>query len=303
MRSALFQWSTACCLFTVGASACATENGLNHFPAGVNTIMNALLPPPGGTSLQSYSLYYTSDRVNGADGQSLDPNFKTRLSVEALRVLHTWEPKLGPFYLASAVMVPFSHIDIRAGGMRDSSTGMGDPVISPLYMGYINSDATLHTLWGLDFYAPIGKYDKNRLANHGLNYWTFGPFAHVTWLPSARWEVSGTVYGAFNTRNRDTNYRSGHSLSLEGTVGYHPVESLPDLKVAVQGFAYTQLVDDKLDGRDLPGSRGRAFALGPQISYNIGKRGGGIVLKWQKEFGVKNRSQGNLFWFQFGIPF
>lgn len=284
-------------------SALATENGLNHFPSGVNTVMNAMLPPPGSTSFQSYSQYYSSTRLNGADGRSLDPTFKTNVYVEALRLLHGWDAKLGPFSLGSAVMLPITHIDIRAGGRRASSTGIGDPVITPLLLGYSTPDAQLHTLFGLDIYVPAGKYDKNSLANHGLNYWTFGPILHMTWLPSRRWEVSGTVQGSFNTENRSTDYRSGNSISLEGAVGYHPFESLPALKVAAQGWASVQYTDDKANGQSIPGSRGRAFALGPQISYSIGKSGGGIVLKWQKEFGVKNRSEGDLLWLQFAVPF
>lgn len=286
-----------------GGNARAAENGLGHYPVGVSTIMNGMLQPAGGTSLQSYSQYYSSSRLNGPDGNSLDPNFKTQVYAQALRLVHTWDKKLGPFSMASVLMLPVTHVDIRAGGRRESGTGIGDPAISPLYLGYSTPDARWHTLLGMDIYAPLGEYDRNRMANHGLNYWTFAPIFFMTWLPDPRWEVSSTLQASFNTRNTDTHYRSGNSVSIEGVVGYRPSESMPALRVAAQGWASVQYTDDQLNGRNIPDNRGRAFALGPQIAYDIGRQGGGIVLKWQKEFGVRNRSRGHLLWLQFAIPF
>lgn len=264
--------------------------------------MNAVLQEPGGTSFQSYSQHYSSTQSMGADGRPLDLAFKTDVYAEALRVVHTWDGKLGPFSLASVVSLPTTHIDIKAGQRRDSSTGLGDPAISPLYLGYSTADAKLHIILGMDLYAPIGKYSKNRLANNGSNYWTFAPIVHMTWLPNPRWEISSTVMTSFNIENPSTDYRSGNSISVEGVVGYHLSEDLPALKVAMQGWGSVQYTDDKADGHTVLGNRARAYALGPQVAYSIGKRGGGVVLKWQKEFGVENRSEGDIFWFQFAIP-
>ncbi|AMU10866.1 hypothetical protein A2T82_31540 [Burkholderia cenocepacia] len=63
-----------------------------------------------------------------------------------------------------------------------------------------------------------------------------------------------------------------------------------------------QFSDDEIGGAIIDGKRGRAFGLGPQISIDIAHGKGGIVLKYQREFGVRNRAQGDKFWFELAVP-
>ncbi|MBG6116373.1 MULTISPECIES: transporter [unclassified Sphingobium] len=281
----------------------ASESGQVHYPLGVNTIMNAALPGPGETGFYSYSQYYWSDRLNDGDGRSLDPNFKVEVLAEAPRIVHNWGTKIGPFFVASAAITPITHVKLQAFGRRDESTGFGDPVISPVYLYHVNKKGNFFAYFGPDIYVPIGKYDKSRLANNASHYWAVAPNASVTWLPTPKWEVSTTVYSEFNWANRATGYRSGDALSVDLAVAHRPIEALPRLKVALQGYAHKQISDDKIDGVAVPGgNRGQAFALGPQISYDIAGGRGGILLKYQREFAVENRSLGNRLWFELAFP-
>ncbi len=283
--------------------AYASEGGGAHYPSGVNTIMNGALPAPGETMMFNYFQYYESTRLNDSHGRSLDPDFKLNVAAWAPRFAHTWENKVGPFFLASAISLPMTRVDVRAFGRHQVSTGMGDPTLSPLLFYYVNPAGNFFAYFGPDIWVPVGEYDKDRIANNGLNYWSVSPNVMLTWLPSSRWEISGTIYSEFNAENKATNYRSGNSVTVDGAVGYRPFSDMPELKFALQGFALKQFTDDKVDNVSIPGgNRAQALGLGPQISYDILGGKGGVMVKYQREFAVENRSEGNKFWVEVVFP-
>ncbi|UVG56988.1 transporter [Xanthomonas citri pv. durantae] len=108
----------------------ATENGQVHYPIGVNTIMNAALPAPGETGFYLYTQYYESTRLNDGKGRSVDPNFKANVYAVVPRIVHSWNQRIGPFWLSSGAIVPLTRVDLRAGGHRDVSTGVIPPLLA-----------------------------------------------------------------------------------------------------------------------------------------------------------------------------
>lgn len=306
-RHRRIQFARLCLLFVV-AICCskasrASERGQTHYPVGVNSIMDAALPAPGETELYIYTQYYQSSRLNDAHGNSVDPGFRANVYAFVPRVVHTWKQTLGPFSLSSGAIVPLTSVNLQLFGRRDHSTGVGDPVVAPLYIDYVNATGTFFAYAGPEIYVPVGTYNKNKLANNGLHYWTIAPTVSMTWLPTPRWEVSATLYPEFNFKNQVTSYRSGNDVTLDWNVGWRPVASQPRLKIALQGFALTQYTDDSQNGQTVPGgNRGRAFGVGPQISWDIADGRGALLFKYQREFAVENRSQGNRFWFEFAVP-
>ncbi|CAN7799649.1 transporter [Paraburkholderia hospita] len=294
--------SSLLAILSFSAPVMASENGQIHYPVGVNTIMDAALPAPGDTGFYLYTQYYDSTRFNDGNGNSLDPNFRASVYAVAPRIVHSWNQLVGPFYLSSGLIVPMTRVEVQAFGRKDTSTGFGDPVLAPIYFNYVNSTGTFFAYGGPEIYVPIGKYDKNRLANNGLHYWAVAPTVSVSWLPTPRWELSATLYPEFNFTNKDTDYRSGNTVTLDFNVAYRPLTALPKLKVALQGYAMKQYTDDQQYGEVVPGgNRGRAFGLGPQVSYDIAGVGA-VLFKYQREFGVQNRTQGNRFWFELALP-
>jgi len=286
------------------AASPASENGQVHYPVGVNSIMNAVLPAPGETEAYHYVMHYHSTRLNDARGHSLDDNFEADVVSWAPRVVHTWKTMLGPFFLSSGIITPINRVEVHAFGRKDVSTGFSDPVLQPLYLYYVNKDGTFFAHAGPDIYVPIGRYDKDSVANNGLNHWTIAPSFNATWMPTPRWELSSTLYTEFHARNPDTDYKSGNNVTLDFNVAYRPMLTAPKLKVALQGYVLKQFTDDQKSGVDFEnGNRGQAFALGPQLSYDIADGKGAVLLKYQREFAVENRTQGQRLWFEVAIPF
>ncbi len=67
-------------------------------------------------------------------------------------------------------------------------------------------------------YAPTGEYETGRLANPGLNYWTFDPTAGVSYNNDKNGLNAALHLGlSFNTENHDTDYQSGTLFHLEAS--------------------------------------------------------------------------------------
>ena len=74
-----------------------------------------------------------------------------------------------------------------------------------------------------------------------------------------------------------------------------------ELAVGVNGYYYLQTTDDHQNGVVVDtGNRGHALAIGPEARYHLGHLA--LILKYQREMMVENRTIGNSFWFQVGLP-
>jgi hypothetical protein len=290
---------TALLISLLGFPAGASENGGAHYPTGTNTIVPALMPPPGASIWLNYITYYTADRFNNSNGDSAVPGYRVTAVAEAARLLHTWTAIDGVAWTSGIVLIA-SDANLHVPNRSGSGGGFGDLVIQPVLVTAAFGD--LHVLGGFDVSLPTGNYSKDKLVNPGLNYTTVAPQFALTWLPTKELEVSLFSTAGFNSKNPETHYTSGDYFDIDYAIGYRPVPSLPVLQFSVVGYFFEQFTDDKLNGsRFLDGHRGRVFAVGPQVRYELAR--GGIAFKWQHETSVKNRPEGDRFQFQFAVPF
>lgn len=171
--------------------------------------------------------------------------------------------------------------------LAGSNAAQGDLQLIPAILQWTPWPG-LYTNAQLIVQAPTGSYDKSRLINAGTNHWTLVPSAAVTWIVPSGFEVSTSVQLNFNTRNKDTDYRSGTEYQQEFAIGQH----VGPWTFGVGGYVYRQISDDKAPGL-ANGNRARVNAIGPAISFF--ELGSGLPLVWvhgYKEFGARNRSQG-----------
>ena len=61
---------------------------------------------------------------------------------------------------------------------KDSASGLGDMTLIPVMLAWKAESWQYNAL--LPVYAPTGQYQVGRLANPGLNYWTFDPTLGVS---------------------------------------------------------------------------------------------------------------------------
>ncbi|WP_322052743.1 SphA family protein [Paraburkholderia bannensis] len=284
----------------ISFSVQATENGQVSYPFGVNTVLNGMLPPPGSTQYFNYSLYYSSSKFAGSNGASVVPGFHLTVVAETPRVVHTWGQTLGPFTLSSSAIVPLLYTHLSTPGGTGNRASPGDVILEPLMLGYANPSKTLFAFFSPSFAVPTGSYSVNRIANMGLNTYAFLPYASVTWFPHPDLEISTTTLLEMNSPNHATHYHSGTVAMLDYLIGYSVNNRL---QLGLQGTYLKQFTDDTQNGAEVgtDGFRAQTVALGPQLRYMWGPASG-VVVKYQHEFAVRNRPQGDKLWVQFSFP-
>lgn len=275
-------------LFAAGP-ALATEGGGGAYPNGVEDFMSGALPPPG-TYFLNYLNYYSADKFKDGPG-----DFRLRGFAEVMRFVHmTRQTVLGANW-GMQLLVPIAYVDAHVGPARDNRWGLGDIVVNPFLLGWHSRN--FHVAAGVDFILPTGDYDAGRLANTGRNYWTFEPIIAITYLSDAGIEASGKFMYDINTKNEDTEYKSGEEFHFDYALGYHIGK---EWVVGACGYYYYQATDDEMNGSEI-GFKGRVFAVGPAVSYSY--KNMSFTAKYQKEMAAENRPEGDKFWLKFVYAF
>jgi len=282
-------------VLTAGVAAHATESGASVYPAGVETVMPGLMPPAGKTLFEEFDNFYQANGLLDGSGRSLVPGFHLRVAAVAGKLVHNWGVKFlgGALVISAAVPVLYEHLDGPFGNLQKS--GIGNPDIGVMDVAYARG--SWHWWYGVDVFTPGFQYAKDDLLNVGQHNFATAPEGAFTYLPGdGRTEVSSKLQYIVNAANSATDYRSGNEFIWE-YAAMHTVAR--KLSAGLNGYYYQQTTDDRLNGAD-SGDRGRAFAAGPEIRYHIGRVA--AIVKYQREMLVANRTVGNSFWCQFGVP-
>lgn len=304
-KATVLTLAAAAC-FTAGAvsTAQATEGGGGAYPNGAEDFMSGAVPPPG-TYFINYFDYYSADKFADNEGNNVIPGFKLKVTADVLRFIHITDKQILGGFWGMHVFLPFMNVDVKTATPfgNDSKTGLGDIIVDPFILSWHGKN--WHAATGLDIYIPTGSYDRNDLANVGRNYWTFEPIVSGTYLTDSGYEASAKVMYDFNTKNDEasllalgaTEYKSGQELHVDYTLG----KKLDNLSLGLTGYYYQQVTDDEANGVEVEGNRGRVLALGPGLKYDY--KNMSVSLKYQVETKVKNRPDGDNFWFKFIYAF
>ena len=294
----------------VATDAAATENGRNPFPLGLNGTQVGNLPPPGVYLVNEF-IYIRQDRFNDSSGNKLFPDFKLDVVAYAPRLLWNTGLKLGGADVAIQAIQPIARV--RVGNAppapfvppnppfgSETESGLADLIVTPLFAWH---QGEWNWIVGADINFPTGHFDANSLNNLGLGYWAISPAVAVTYLSKDGLEVSGKLTVDFNFENRNSNYNSGEAIFFEPAVNYYIPTEIGRFAPGVGGFLYKQLTDDEVNGvqfRD--GFRGQTIGIGPQLVYQHPK-GPMAELKYQREFAVENRPEGDRFFARVFVRF
>lgn len=298
------------------ALAHATEGALGRPIAGTAIQPYAGVVPDAPVLIGNLTSIYFDGSIHGSarapvSGEiSLDLGVK--VSVTSATVMKVWDTGPGPWNFASSFTLPYLWNQVTADFeapttklyRQQSDAGIFDLLVTPLTAGY-HSSKTEHASIGLGIWVPTGSYDKSRLANVGLNYWSFVPTVAYTGL----WPEHGVEFSAlgsvqFNTRNKDTDYQSAPLLTLDALVA----KDLGSVWRAGLVAAWVQqLADDNGPLADkLNGFRGYSVALGPIVTYSM-KLGGArqldATLRWTPSIASRNRMEVYDIMFTASVPF
>jgi hypothetical protein len=143
--------------------------------------------------------------------------------------------------------------------------------------------------------ASVGRAILQGRLNTDLNILTLVDAMNFTYVPKFQLPGDGS-YGAalllpVAFANLQANVSIGNqSLSRSGDNG-----GFAGVSLGAVSYAYQQISGDSGSGATLRSFEGRVFALGPQVGYAtvFKKRPFSVSGRYYKEFGAKNRFEGN----------
>jgi hypothetical protein len=285
---------------SMSGSIHATESGIGRPVTGMQIAPYAgIVPPTDDWIFSITSIYYEGSLgktqtipIAGTISGGLDYH----LSYNLINAIKTWGVTAGGWNFASSFGIPVQYTSISSFNGRlpsDTETQFSDIFFTPVIAGY-HLTQTDHVAFSVQMYAPTGAYSTTRLANAGLDTWTFVPsVAYTKLLPAQNIELSANYGVEFYTTNNDTHY---HNAPLS-------VLDLLALKrftggwgVGLIGGWIEQLGSDTGGlAKQVGGDSGHSLGIGPMLTWS-GKLSATPVsatLRWVNEFDVSNRPKGN----------
>lgn len=181
---------------------------------------------------------------------------------------------------------------LAAGANQNIETsGVGDTELSTVWIRHVDR---LKVAAGVSLFVPTGSYDKNRGPNPGFgNFYTLRPGVAVSYNlnpkhSDASWDAGVTVAGrvsyGINTRNKDTDYKSGNFIYSEGGI----VKVNGNWAYGLNVFSIQQISDDTGSGATLGGNRYKTNGVGPFVSFKLPGKDAGFNLQYSDNFGGRN---------------
>ena len=305
-------------VFAIAIAARAEEGGFGHYAPGSFASFIDVLPGKPSLGAFNYFTYY-----NGSAGVTRQFEIAGRIAAnvsatsyaESLGAFWVTPLKILGAYYAPGVALPFVWTDVKAqvtlpgGGtpsQSDSVGGLGDIEFWPVALSWSALGNDLHVDFFGGIYAPTGEFQKNRLANQGLGYWTFEPGVLVSYLGQKNgFEFSTYIGYDFNTENTTTDYHSGQVFHIDATMAQHLPLGPGFIGIGANAFYLQQTTGDRGSGAHLGSFEEMTAGVGPVLSYawQIGKTSFAASLKWLPQIDLQKTLKGNYIWFKVGVQF
>ena len=279
-------------------TAQAAEGAVDYYVPGVyGNFGLADLPGPGFYYV-NYTLYQNGDKDKAVRQGRLQFDIEDDIVANAFVPVYIFDKQLfGAQVLVGAAMVYMGvseNLQFDTDQSRSetvSNFGFGDPTIVPLGLTWHMKD------WSVFFYeainVPIGEWDIDNDVNLGYNYWAFDTNLGATLDLPLGFQANGNLGWLYNTKNTDTNYKTGMSLHVDYTLEY---DVSPRWQVGFSGYYYRQVEGDSGSGALLGSFKGRAGGIGPSIQYVASHDPISVInFEWVHDYHAKNRLKNDTF--------
>lgn len=306
MKTRLLAAVLALASLAVAGPSLATEGALGRSISGAQiTPYIGIIPPTPGLQFSVSYLYLSGDigahkEVPIAGGTAL--NLHADMNLAAATLAYVWNTGQGRWNFASMFTLPYVSADINAnltlgrlsGRTSDSASDLYDVYFAPVIASYHVSQVE-HWSFGVYVYAPTAEYTKGKLANPGLNVWTYSPAVGYTHLfQKGTLEFSALAGVDIYSRNNATDYQNGSVFRLDTLL----MKRTPSgWGFGLAGGWIEQINNDTGPvASRLNGFKGRSIGVGPAIDFNKSWSKDdklSLTLRYMPEFDVKNRIDGD----------
>ena len=284
----------ALCALTLFAGLIQAQQS-GHYLQGITGLDDGTVPPPG-----VYVTYLpwvnTALTFQGPQGNTLaDLGLNIGAHNAAFQVT-TRKKFLGANYDVWAIVsVANSRVLTATPNPMALHAGLSDVFVSPITLGWEKGKA--HYLLDYGFYAPTGHFDPTKSLNPGLGFWEHQIQAGMSYSfdKAQLWNVSALSTWEINQSKIGLDLKPGPMLNVEYSLGRRFDKHKINLGAA--GYTYNKLSSDSGSDATRLGSLAldRSFGLGPEFKYINPKRHFGFNLRYERQFAVESKTQGNVF--------
>jgi hypothetical protein len=285
-------------LMSEAPPAHAAEGGADYYLPGIYGNMGLASLPGPGFYYVNYTVYQNGDLDKAVRFGREQVDLEIDIVANAFVPIYIFDYELfGAHPLVGAAMVYMGiSEDIGVDGSRgtdvtNSKFDFGDATIVPFGLSWVNEG------WSVLFYesinVPIGQYDVNDPVSMGYNYWAFDTNLGASYDLLWGFKANGNLGHLWNTKNTDTNYKTGMSLHLDYTLEY---DISPRWQVGFSGYYYRQVEGDSGSGATLGSFKGRAGGIGPSVQYIPSHDPvSAINFEWLHDYHATNRLKNDTF--------
>jgi len=309
-------------VFGFAVSGWASE--LGHFSPGLMNIRDFILPAPGNYYIQ-YNLYYAADTLKDKNGNSVNsiPVGGETINIDvdvdswvvAPTFVHVTEKKILGADYACLVSQPFGNTSFQAalelatipglGTEIDESTfGIGDTYVRPLWLGWNFAQADIGAAYGL--YIPIGRYDAGSADNVGVGMWTHEFMVNGAYYIDEERGTALTMAGTYEIHHekKDIDITPGSHFTLNyGVSQLLPVNEEFLSEVGIAGFGQWQVTKDRGSDATNKNVKDQVYGLGLQAGLIYFPWNGQMTFKWMHEFEAEDRFEGDFYTLTAALPF
>ena len=256
-----------------------------HYPAGVEGIKGASLPPPG-LYIRDYNYtYFSNDFSKGGP-----PSFDLLANVQAPRLVFITTKKVLGGYYGADFIVPLVYQDLDMTGFRGSDFGLGDIFVEPITLSWHLKQADFS--FGYGFWAQSGDHNKTDPIAPGKGFWTHMLTGGVTIYPDKgkTWSFSALNRYEISQKRNETGITPGQYWTLEWGLAKSAS------KTVELGFVgYIQAQTTSASGTGTSSLKDHVIGLGPEITLACPKLGLSTSIRYFHETDAQRRPQGNVF--------
>lgn len=238
----------------------------NYFPSTYGDF-GVAIPPEPGLGFINYNLFYHAEGDRAVLQGRLETNLDTFAYYNMSAFLYTFDKTIlgARFLLGLYIPISYANLDatlvgpIRNISIKESEAALGDISFIPIsvYRNFGN--------WYFNLYefiiAPTGQYDLNNNVNLGRNYWSFDTVFAITYLNMENGREFSLVPGfVINTKNEDTDYRTGSEFHLDAMFNQFFSDTFA---IGLHGYYFKQVDGDSGSGAILGDFKGESFGIGP----------------------------------------
>nr|WP_320119590.1 transporter [uncultured Marinifilum sp.] len=281
-------------LILLSFASVKAQQETGYYTFGVEGIKTASLPGPG-FYYKMYNAYYSSDKLMDGNGDEMDIDFDVNVFANTHRFIYITNKKfLGADY-GMNIIVPLVSTDISIGafGVSDSQFALADITVEPLILSW--HGAKYDAAFAVAAILPVGKYDMTEAASAGKGMWTGMLTFGGTYYFDKNKSWAASALGRYETHSEKDDYdvTPGDVTGFEWGLSKTMPREKAIWEVGITGYASWQITDDK--GDDVlydANDHDRQFAIGPSVRMILPKSKIVLSIQGQKEFGVKDRSEG-----------